>query len=273
MSGNKPNSTRFVFKRSRAIYLWALIGGVSGYFIIHPWVMISAHLMFRPRLKSYFSIADVFFEELTRAFSLPMLPWGLAFAIISSLTAGFYGRNRQAIAALRASEQRFKEMSITDELTGLYNSRHFFNRLKAEVERTDRYGHPLTLLMLDLDNFKQYNDTFGHLAGDSVLAETGNIIRKSIRSTDSAYRYGGEEFTVILPESSGQESLYIADRIRKSFESEVLFDHKKDGLRITVSIGVAQYVSEEEISAFIKRADENMYAAKNAGKNRIWGAK
>jgi len=254
------------------MYLWALIGGVSGYFIIHPWVMISAHFMLRPRLKSYFSTVDIVFEEVSRAFSLPMLPWGLAFAIISSLAAAFYGRNRQAMAALRASEQRFKEMSITDELTGLYNSRHFFDRLKAEIERTDRYGHPLTLLMLDLDNFKRYNDAFGHLSGDRVLADTGKIIRKSIRSTDSAYRYGGEEFAVILPGSSGSDALYFAERIRKSLENEALFDHRKDGLRVTVSIGVAQYIAEEEISAFIKRADENMYAAKNAGKNTIWGA-
>jgi diguanylate cyclase (GGDEF)-like protein len=261
--------TRSVFQRSRPTCLWALIAGVLGYFIIHPWVMITAHLMFRPRLKAYFSMGNIIFEEFVRAFSLEMLPWGLAFAVLSSLSGAFYGRSRQAIAALRASEQRFKEMSITDELTGLHNSRHFFSRLKAEIKRTDRYGHPLTLLILDLDNFKQYNDTFGHLSGDKVLAETGNIIRKSIRSTDSAYRYGGEEFAVILPESSGQESLYIAERIRKSFESEALFDHKKDGLRVTVSIGVAQYVREEEMSTFIKTADENMYAAKNAGKNRI----
>ena len=259
-------------KPSRAVCLWALIGLLLGYLIIHPWVMITAHLMFRPGLKSYFLFVGVIFEEFTRAFSLEMLPWGFAFGVVSSLSAAFYGRSRQAIAALRASEQRFKEMSITDELTGLYNSRHFFDRLKAEIQRTDRYRHSLTLLMLDLDNFKQYNDAFGHLAGDRVLAETGNIIRKSIRSTDSAYRYGGEEFAVILPESGGRESLYFAERIRKSFENEALFAHKEDGLRVTVSIGVAQYIPGEEMSAFIKRADKNMYAAKNAGKNRICGA-
>ncbi len=269
MTGNKPNLTRPGFKRSKATYLWALIGGLLGYFIIHPWVMITAHLMFRPGIKSYFPMVDMIFAEFIRAFSLQMLPWGLTFAMISSLTAAFYGRSRQAIAALRASEQRFKEMSITDELTGLYNSRHFFSRLKAEIERTDRYGHPLTLLMLDLDNFKQYNDAFGHLSGDRALAETGDIIRKSIRSTDSAYRYGGEEFAVILPESGGQESLYFAERIRKSFESQALFAHKEDDLRVTVSIGVAQYIPGEEILTFIKRADENMYVAKNEGKNRV----
>jgi predicted signal transduction protein with EAL and GGDEF domain len=161
MTANKPNLIRSILKRSRATCFWALTGGLLGYFIIHPWVMFSAHLMFRPGLESSFSIAGIIFEEITRAFSLKTLPWGLAFSMISALTGAFYGRNRQAITARRANKQRFKEMSITDELTGLYNSRHFFNRLKAEVERTDRYGHPLTLLILDFDNFKQYNDTFG----------------------------------------------------------------------------------------------------------------
>ena len=161
MTANKPNLIRSILKRSRATCFWALTGGLLGYFIIHPWVMFSAHLMFRPGLESSFSIVDIIFAEFTRVFSLQMLPWGLAFAVISALTGAFYGRSRQAIAALYASEQRFKEMSITDELTGLCNSRHFFNRIKAEVERTDRYGHPLTLLILDFDNFKQYNDTFG----------------------------------------------------------------------------------------------------------------
>lgn len=272
MTADKPKLTRSGFKRPKATCIWALIGGLLGYFIVHPWVMITAHLMLQPRFKSNFSIIDIAYAEVARIFSLEMLPWGLTFAIISSLTAAFYGRSRQATAALRASEQRFKEMSITDELTGLYNSRHFFNRLKSEIKRTDRYGHSLTLLMLDLDNFKRYNDVFGHLSGDSVLAKTGDIIKKSIRSTDSAYRYGGEEFAVILPESSGQEALYFAERIRKTFESEALFANPENGLRVTVSIGVAQYVPQEELTAFVKRADENMYAAKNAGKNRICGA-
>lgn len=265
MTANKPN-----LKRSRTTCFWALTGGLLGYFIIHPWVMIAAHLMFRPRLESSFSIVDIIFEEFTRAFSLRMLPWGLAFAMISMLTGAFYGRSRQAIAALCASEQRFKEMSITDDLTGIYNSRHFFNRLKNEIERTNRYGHSLTLLILDLDNFKQYNDTFGHLAGDSVLAETGKIIRKSIRSTDTAYRYGGEEFAILLPESGGQESLNFAERIRMEFENNVFPINQEKNLRVTVSIGVAQYISGEKITAFIKRADENMYVAKSEGKNRTF---
>ena len=270
MTVNKPNLKRSIVKRSRLTLLGAIIGALMGYFIIHPLIMLAAHMMFQPWPETSFSIIKSISEEFTRAFSLRMLPWALAFAIISALTSAFYGRSRQAVAALRDSEQRFKEMSITDELTGLYNSRHFFSRLKAEIERTDRYGHPLTLLILDLDNFKQCNDTFGHLAGDKVLAEAGNIIRKSIRSTDSAYRYGGEEFAVILPESSKQEALYFAERIRKSFESVAFSDYKDRDLRVTVSIGVAQHLSGQKISAFFKRADRNMYAAKKSGKNRVY---
>ncbi|NCC06356.1 MAG: diguanylate cyclase, partial [Proteobacteria bacterium] len=102
---------------------------------------------------------------------------------------------------LRRSEMRYKELSLTDELTGLYNARHFFRQVQAEVERAMRYNSPLSLCVLDIDNFKQYNDTYGHLNGDAVLSELGRIIQKLIRDADSAYRYGGEEFIIVLPET------------------------------------------------------------------------
>lgn len=256
--------------RPRATWQWTLIGGLIGFFVIHPCVMVTAHLMLKSGLESNYSIADIILVEFAQIFSVQMLPWGLSFAIISALSGLFLGRTRQMTHALQENEQRFRKLSITDDLTGIYNSRHFFNRLKNEIERTNRYGHSLTLLILDLDNFKQYNDTFGHLAGDSVLAETGKIIRKSIRSTDTAYRYGGEEFAILLPESGGQESLNFAERIRMEFESNVFPINQEKNLRVTVSIGVAQYISGEKITAFIKRADENMYVAKSEGKNRTF---
>ena len=255
--------------KSGSLWQWAIVGGSAGYLILHPWIMIIAHLMFQRRFESPISVVDVIFTESARAFSFDMLPWGLSFAIISALAATFFGRSRQATAELRKSEQRFRELSITDDLTGLYNSRHFFSRLKAEIERTNRYRHPLSLLILDLDNFKRYNDNFGHLAGDRVLSATGDIIKKSIRSTDSAYRYGGEEFAVILPESNEPEALQFAERIRVTLKNEALYADREEKLRVTVSIGVAQYIPREEITAFIKRADQNMYTAKKAGKNRI----
>ncbi len=259
----------FSYLRTKAFLWWALVGGLIGFLIIHPLVMIFAHLMLQQKLGSYWSILDIVFNEYAKIFSIQMLPWGLSFALISAISGALYGRNRKTKTALLKSEKRFQEMSITDDLTGLHNSRHFFNQLKQEIERTNRYGHPLTLLILDLDNFKRYNDTYGHVAGDEVLAATGKILEKSLRNTDSAYRYGGEEFTIILPETDGQDAAHFAERLRMSFESQALAVHKERHHSVTASIGVAQYKGKEEMAAFIKRADDNMYLAKKKGKNQV----
>ena len=257
------------YLQSKITWRWALIGALFGFFVLHPWVMFMAKLMFQTKDHSGNSPAVAILSESTGAFSIQMLPWGISFTIISSLLGAFYGRSRQVTLALKKSEQRFMKLSITDDLTGLHNYRHFFNQLKAEIERTNRYGHPLSLLILDLDNFKKYNDAFGHIAGDSVLAKAGEILRESLRKTDTAYRYGGEEFTVLLPETKGPQALHFAERIRQAFESKNLTLPEKKNVSVTVSIGVAQYETGEKLDTFIKRADGNLYAAKNEGKNRI----
>ncbi len=174
--------------------------------------------------------------------------------------------------ALRESEKKYKELSIMDNLTGLFNQRHFYNELRAEIDRIQRYKHPLALLLLDVDNFKIYNDTYGHLAGDKVLAKLGEVIRNSIRKTDSGYRYGGEEFTVILTETRGQDALVVADRLRKRFASEIFFPVPLEPVHVTVSVGIANYRDGEEIAFFVKRADQNMYEAKSRGKNCVYFA-
>ena len=225
--------------------------------------------MFQSQHNSNDSFTAVITADLMRAFSIQMLPWGISFAIISAIAGAFYGRTRQSVAALRQGEQKFRELSITDDLTRLYNSRHFFYQIKKEIERTNRYEHPLSLLILDIDNFKKYNDAFGHIAGDEVLAKAGEILRDSLRKTDTAYRYGGEEFAILLPETKEEEALHFAERIRQAFESQDLTIPENQNLSVTVSIGVAQYEIGEEINTLIKRADKNMYAAKNEGKNRI----
>jgi diguanylate cyclase (GGDEF)-like protein/PAS domain S-box-containing protein len=172
--------------------------------------------------------------------------------------------------ALRESERRYKDLSITDDLTGLFNQRHFYNQLRAEIDRIQRYKHPLALLLIDVDNFKIYNDTYGHLAGDKVLARLGAVIRGSIRRTDSGYRYGGEEFTVILTETRGRDAGVAAERLRKSFADEIFFPVPLEPVRVTVSIGIADYHEGEEIASFVKRADQNMYEAKSKGKNCVY---
>ncbi|UCF92895.1 MAG: diguanylate cyclase [Desulfobacterales bacterium] len=165
--------------------------------------------------------------------------------------------------------ERLQELAITDGLTKLYNSRSFYSQLELEVDRFNRYRHPLSLLLLDIDHFKDYNDTYGHLEGDKTLVRFSQIIKSCLRANDSAYRYGGEEFTVILPETGGEEARTVAQRIRASLEAEKFKPAPGKEVTITISIGVTQYHPQEELSTFIQRADKAMYLSKENGRNRV----
>lgn len=160
-----------------------------------------------------------------------------------------------------------KKLAIVDELTQLYNSRHFYELLSSEVYRFNRYQRPLSLLMMDIDHFKNYNDTYGHLEGDRILSDIGGMIRKSLRAMDTAYRYGGEEFMVILPETGAKEAITVAERIHDEIR-----EIKNDGLRsgsITMSSGVTEYAYGETIYNFIRRVDKAMYLSKENGRDMI----
>lgn len=176
---------------------------------------------------------------------------------------------RKAQDALQESERRYRELSIIDDLTQLYNSRHFYAQLKKEIERSNRYGQPLTLLLLDLDKFKAFNDTYGHVEGDGVLSRFGQDIKQCLRETDSAYRYGGEEFTIILPMTTGKEGIVTAKRIQDKFRKEIFSPVPGQHVRVTVSVGLAQYKSGEEMKAFVHRVDRIMYKAKKNGRDKI----
>lgn len=176
---------------------------------------------------------------------------------------------KTAELALSESEQRHRELSITDGLTGLYNSRHFYTRAHEEVERCNRYATPLSLILLDVDNFKRFNDTYGHLEGDRVLAGLAEVIRNEIRGSDSAYRYGGEEFIVIFPETVPEESLVVAERLREAFAERAFTPAPGERVHMTISIGGGSYQPGEGVIPFVKRIDATMYKAKNLGKNRV----
>ena len=165
--------------------------------------------------------------------------------------------------------EKLQKLAVTDGLTKLYNSRSFYTQLETEVDRFNRYKHPLALLLLDLDHFKDYNDTYGHLVGDKVLVRFSQIIKSCLRANDTAYRYGGEEFTVILPETGGEEAGLVAQRIRAALENERFAPINGKEVKITISIGVTEYQPKEELSSFIQRADRAMYRSKQKGRNLV----
>ncbi len=165
--------------------------------------------------------------------------------------------------------EKLQKLAVTDGLTKLYNSRSFYSQLETEVDRVNRYKHPLALLLLDLDHFKEYNDNYGHLEGDKVLVLFSQIIKSCLRANDSAYRYGGEEFTVILPETAGAEARTVAQRIRAALEAERFSPENGKDVQITISIGVTEYHPKEELSTFIQRADKAMYLSKQSGRNKV----
>jgi len=176
-------------------------------------------------------------------------------------------REREMTRERDRALMELKTLAITDGLTGLFNSRQFYHQLEIEIDRFNRYGHPITLLLIDVDYFKRYNDCYGHLEGDKVLRETAKLITSCMRKMDSAYRYGGEEFTVILPETDCSSAIHVAQRMRQTVETHFLAVPDRE--KITVSIGVTEYIIGETLTEFICRADTAMYMAKEKGRNRI----
>lgn len=169
----------------------------------------------------------------------------------------------------REGERRYMEQSITDSLTGLNNADHFRSQIRTAVERADATESPLTLVLLDIDDFKGLNDTYGHPEGDCVLACIGRIIRSCVREGDPAYRSGGEEFALILEGNGLSSAADVAERIRVSLESRPFAPRLGGRYRVTVSIGIAEHKQGEESFDLVYRADQALYAAKARGKNRI----
>jgi len=163
-----------------------------------------------------------------------------------------------------------KVMSVTDGLTGLFNHREFYQALRRELERARRYRHTLSLLIIDVDDFKQFNDRFGHPAGDFALRKIAELLRKCARATDVLSRYGGEEFAVILPESSPAGALMVAERIKTEIGGHNFISGSKIPVSLTVSIGIYSSedgkVSEDQM---VSLADEAAYLAKDSGKNCV----
>lgn len=187
----------------------------------------------------------------------PWTEWALTAVLLTTMVA------------LVHRVQILQRDALTDVLTGLRNHRYFQIRLREELARTQRTGRPTGLALIDLDNFKKVNDLRGHAAGDHVLRRVARILEQNCRAFDLICRYGGEELTVIMPESQAEDSLHIAERLRQSIEEAF-----RGEIGLTASIGVTVATEPQEAESVIARADEALYAAKNAGKNqvRLWSS-
>jgi diguanylate cyclase (GGDEF)-like protein/PAS domain S-box-containing protein len=192
-----------------------------------------------------------------------------------------YARELQVIRDLYKEKLReievMKEeallLSYTDDLTGIYNHRFFIQQLTLEVERQKRYASPLSLLMIDIDYFKHYNDTNGHLAGDQVLKAIAFLIQRGVRQTDIVARYGGEEFAAILINAGREKALEIAERVRRNVaDTHIPNEGAQPSKNLTVSIGVSTFSSSNStLTDLIRKADHALYRAKRAGRNCIEG--
>jgi diguanylate cyclase (GGDEF)-like protein len=191
---------------------------------------------------------------------------------------GELGKTFNAMAdRLAKAQAELEDLSIHDGLTGLFNFREFHRQLAEEVERSWRYGHPLSLLMLDIDHFKSVNDTFGHLAGDDALRALATRIRQEVRPADRIARYGGEELVIILPETRASGAMTMAERLREIIASHPIPLGPGQTVTLTVSIGVAAYPEDvdsaeglaDSAEQLIRASDKALYAAKEAGRNRV----
>jgi diguanylate cyclase (GGDEF)-like protein len=166
--------------------------------------------------------------------------------------------------------QEMKTLSLTDAMTNLHNYRYFEDRLKEEINRGNRHNKKVSLMILDIDHFKNYNDTLGHQAGDEVLRSIGKILKQTIRDEDIVARYGGEEFCIILPGIEKSGIPILGERVRKRVESEKFFKEKvQPGGKVTISIGTATFPDDaKNFNDLVEKADKALYQAKNSGRNQ-----
>ena len=193
-------------------------------------------------------------------------------ARVADRTAKLQKTTESLAEAIHQKEQLLKQLESEnrrDALTLLANRRHLNEFLPREMERARRYGHPLTIAMLDIDHFKRVNDTLGHAMGDRVLSTLGNILATEVRSTDFAARYGGEEFVIVFPETTGMEASTVCEKLRELIASHP-WPRLAPGLRVTVSFGVARMTHPEQtVAQILASADRALYRAKSAGRNQV----
>jgi diguanylate cyclase (GGDEF)-like protein len=192
-----------------------------------------------------------------------------ALAILVIITAIILLISSHLINNLKQAEQKLMEMATRDFLTGLLNRREGLNRFHEEISKGKRKQHPLSVILLDIDHFKNINDTHGHLAGDRVLQKLAETLKNTMRDYDIVCRYGGEEFLLVLPDTALLEAVDIANRLRNKIAGLQYAIDSKTSIGMTTSLGVAQLTGNEDLNTLIYRVDQALYKAKENGRNRV----
>jgi len=227
--------------------------------------------------------AERLYEDAQSRISIPMISYGqpLGLLVLSSRERNFFAHTEmqplESVADIFASAiqnalyvQRVKQLAYLDGLTGIFNRRYFETRITEEIERARRYGTDLALIMVDVDKFKSLNDEFGHLLGDEVLRQVSSLLSRQIRKSDVVCRYGGEEFVVLLPQTTPEQALHVAEKLRLAV-AEWQFPGVPRNLTVSGGVGVfpAHGSSRDQL---VKAADTALYSAKEAGRNRMIAA-
>ena len=228
------------------------------------------------------SSKDEFFLEPCSVVCMPVRTGGRTLGLMQLVNSDMqiYHRGEMLLQALAdyaaiaienaRSMQRIQELSITDDCTGLYNARHLFTVLSEEVPRSQRFGYEFSVLFLDLDHFKKVNDDYGHLAGSRLLGQVGRCLREKLRLVDAGFRYGGDEFVVLLPQTSKEAAIFVARRLMAAFRHAQWLAEQGISLTVSASIGIATYPQDGATAQdVVQRADELMYQVKQAGRNNI----
>lgn len=174
---------------------------------------------------------------------------------------------------IKTKQEKIDEISITDDLTGLYNIRFLSQSIDIEIERSHRFGSIFSVIFMDIDDLKKVNDKFGHLTGSRVLIETARILQNNLRKVDIIIRYGGDEFVIIMPQTSKESGFMVADRLRKTIENSVFLKNEDHPVRITASFGVASFpVNAKDKEELLVIADKALYHGKFSTKNVVFAA-
>jgi diguanylate cyclase (GGDEF)-like protein len=217
-----------------------------------------------PKVRSL-CMAPIQVQEAVQGIIVAIGPAGETYTNTQSNLLGLVAAQTSMTLERASYFSKQEDLARCDGLTGLLNHRMFQEIIREEYNRVKRYGNPLSLVMLDIDHFKKFNDAYGHPVGDEVIKMVSRTIRSMIRATDRAFRYGGEEFALVLPETSVENGALLAERIRRQIEA----NRSVKGLVITISIGVGGVNISETPEAFIKRVDGALYEAKETGRNRV----